>query len=592
MIYVFRTEELMFGKKGVFAKASAKLLMSVLGVNRSNRIYNRISGRDDYLDAIMEELHISCDIDSKSLANIPSEGPAVVLFNHPTGIIDGLLALKVCSMVRSDVKMLGNYIIERVEPLKKYIIPVNPFDNRTGGNLGGLKQAMQHLSDGGLLILFPAGEVDTWQDGWHGIRDKRWDRAAIKFISRSGASIVPAWITARNSVWFRLAGKIDPRLRTALLCREIFNKSGKTIPVTIGASIAASKLKELTDPEAYADYLRAMVEYLGGCREKPVRSIAEIEAVHVDLSNITEAPSTEILKAEIAAISDEHKLFDYGDCFSIYCSPPELIPNMMTEIGRMREITFRRIGEGSMNPLDLDRYDQYYHQLFIWDNSADTLVGAYRLGLGNQIVPKYGLDGFYTHSLFNYDEAMKDILTQTIELGRSFVVSDYQRKPASLLMLWKGILYMLLKHDEYRYLLGPVTISGEFQRSSKTIIVTHLRQQNFDDETSRMVHPRTGLDGIDFPINPKLIEKVESIGLIDKIVCDIEKDERAIPVLIKKYLQLNSHVLGFNVDHDFCDALDALMLLDLKLMPDSKILMLSKEIEDIDVVARFKAVAE
>jgi putative hemolysin len=293
------------------------------------------------------------------------------------------------------------------------------------------------------------------------------------------------------------------------------------------------------------------------------------------------------MKAEIEALGAEGKLFDYGDTYSIYLAKYEQIPNIMREIGRLREITFRAIGEGSMKDCDVDEYDTYYRQLFIWDNEADVIVGGYRMGFGGEIMQSHGIDGFYTHSLFAYDKEMGSMLGQTIELGRSFVCKAYQRKPASLLMLWRGILYALLQNTEYNYLVGPVTISGEFQRSSKTLIMHHLLQQHFDFELAQHVHPRTGAEGIDFPLDERLIKNIDSIELIDKIVRDIEMGERTIPILFKKYLQLGSHVLGFNVDHDFCDALDALMLLDLSRIPDSKVQMLAREVDDEIVARRF-----
>jgi putative hemolysin len=304
-----------------------------------------------------------------------------------------------------------------------------------------------------------------------------------------------------------------------------------------------------------------------------------------DMSDIIPAVDKDILRAEVEALAPECKLFDHGEHFSVYLAKTEDIPLMMREIGRLREITFRSIGEGSMKSLDIDQYDAYYRQLFIWDKEAGALVGAYRMGFGGEIMEHYGLDGFYTHSLFAYDKEMGSMLGQTIELGRSFVCKAYQRKPASLLMLWRGILYALLQNTEYNYLIGPVTISGEFQRSSKTLIMHHLLQQHFDFELAQHVHPRTGAEGIDFPLDERLIKNIDSIELIDKIVRDIEMGERAIPILFKKYLQLGSHVLGFNVDHDFCDALDALMLLDIEEVPEQKMQMLVKEVSE-DVVAQ------
>ncbi|MBE6201531.1 MAG: lysophospholipid acyltransferase family protein [Rikenellaceae bacterium] len=588
MTKLLTTDDLMFGHKSVLWRLLAKVALWLFGARKANKAYANVVDKTDMsLAAITAELQITPKFDPKSLENIPAQGPTIIICNHPTGIVDGIILLDIVTRVRQDVKFLGNFLLERVEPMKPYLIPVNPFEERKGGNIYGLKEGLRHLHEGGCLLLFPAGEVSTWQKGWHHIADKKWDTAAIKLMRKSKATIVPAWIDGRNSLTFRVLGKIHPRLRTAMLLHEIFNKRGKTFPTTIGAPIPPVRLRELEDLDDFAHYTRAMVDYLKDCREKPVRSLAEIEASQGSTDDIIAPVSLDLLKLDIEGLGAEGKLFDYGDTYSIYLARYEQIPNVMREIGRLRELTFRAIGEGSQKACDTDEYDTYYRQLFIWDNEAQTIVGGYRMGFGGEIVKDRGIDGFYTHSLFAYDKEMAPMLSRTIELGRSFVCKAYQRKPASLLMLWRGILYALLKNEEYDYLIGPVTISGEFQRSSKTLIMTHLQQHHFDHELAAHIRPRTGAEGIDFPLDGRLIEKIESIELIDKIVKDIEMGERAIPILFKKYLQLGSYVLGFNVDHDFCDALDALMLLDLSRVPDSKVQMLAREVEPELVAKRF-----
>jgi putative hemolysin len=586
---LFSTEEFMFGRKGPFARLMAKFILWAFGAHKATKAYNNIMDQPDQsLATILREIKVGVDVDSKSIANIPAEGPAIVICNHPTGIVDGIVMLYAITQVRQDVKVLGNFLLNRVEPITPYLFPVNPFEEKQGGSLAGLKLGLKHLSEGGCLLLCPAGEVSTWHGGWGKkyVTDKEWHSSAIKLIRKSEATIVPSWIDARNSTLFHLLGKIHPRLRTAMLLREIFNKKGKTIPITIGSALPASRLKEITDFKEYRNYLRATVDYLRDCREKPVRSLDDIAKDQGDMNDIIPAIDKEVLAAEIASLPAESKLFDHGDHYSVYLSPSAQIPNLMQEIGRQREITFRSIGEGSMKPVDIDKYDDYYHQLFIWDHEAQALVGAYRMGFGSEIMPKYGLDGFYTHSLFRYNKEMEGMLTHAVELGRSFITASYQRKPTSLLMLWKGIFHTMFSCEDAQYLVGPVTISGEFQRSSKTIIMTHLTQQHFDHEVAAHIHPCTGAEGIDFPINSSLIERVDNISLIDKIVCDIEKDERSIPVLIKKYLQLGSRIVGYNVDHDFCDALDALMILDLQNIPEQKLHMLFRDMNE-EIVQRF-----
>ncbi len=589
---LFSTEDFTFGRKGIFARLMSKLILWVFGGYKANTAYENIMNQPTQdFDTILREIKVKVDVDQKSIDNIPATGPVIIICNHPTGIPDGIVMLQAITRVRQDVKVLGNFLLNRVEPMKPYLFPVNPFDEVKGGSLAGLKLGLKHVSEGGCLLLCPAGEVSTWHGGWgkKWVSDRKWHTSALKFIRKSGATVVPCWIDARNSVTFHLLGKIHPRLRTIMLCREIFNKKGKTFPIIIGAPIASSRLKELEDFDTYAKYLRAMVDYLRDCHEKPVRSLADIAREQGNMSDIEAPVEREALRAEVEGLSSECKLFDHSDHFSVYLAKTKDIPLMMREIGRLREITFRSIGEGSMKSCDIDQYDDYYRQLFIWDKEAGALVGAYRMGFGGEIMERYGLDGFYTHSLFRYDNELKEMLQQSIELGRSFITTDYQRKPTSLLMLWRGIFHTLLSHHDYRYLVGPVTISGEFQRSSKTIILNHLQQQCFNHEIAKHVHPQTGAKGIDAPIDSSLIEKVENIALVDKIVCDIEKDERSIPVLIKKYLQLGSQVVGFNVDHDFCDALDALMVLDLENVPEQKMQMLVREIDEEIVASRLAA---
>ncbi len=576
----------MFGKKGFFPRLLASTIMSVFGLNRANKVYNDTYCAEDYTGALLSETGISYGISPKDRANIPAAGPMIVICNHPTGASDGIVLIDLLTKVRPDIKFMGNFLLNRIEPLRRNIIAVDPFDSKSRDkNIKGLRESMAHLKEGGVLAIFPAGEVATWQDGFSGLRDKDWDPAVIKFIRKAGVPILPMYIEGKNSLMFRLAGKIHPMLRTALLPHELFNKRGRTVNVIAGTPIPVKKVEELDD-DNYSRYLRASVDYLEGSRD-PRKSADSPHTAERSLDGIVARPAEADLKSEADAIKSDYLLFDFGDQ-SLYCAPSTVIPNILTEIGRLREITFRAIGEGTQKEIDLDKYDEYYYHLFLWDNTKNAIVGAYRVGFGDEIIRKYGVSGFYTHSLFRYGEQMKPVLEKTIELGRSFVAPEYQKKPNSLMLLWKGIIYLLLKHRQFRNLLGPVTISGEFRDSSKAVIAAYLSRHHFNEKLGAMVEPVTGMKGIKTDIDLSLIENIRSMDLVSKLINDIEQEERFLPVLVKKYLGLCSSVLGFNVDHDFCDALDALMLLDMKHVPETSILMLSKEITDIDVVARFK----
>lgn len=579
-------EEFMFGRKGFFPRLLANAIMSIFGLNKANKVYNDTFHAEDYTAALLSETGISYSISPKDRANIPAQGPMIVICNHPTGASDGIVLIDLLTKVRPDIKFMGNFLLNRIEPLRPNIIAVDPFDSKSRDkNVKGLRESMAHLKAGGVLAIFPAGEVSTWQDGFSGIRDKDWDPAVMKFIRRAGVPVLPMFIEGKNSLMFRLAGKVHPMLRTALLPHELFNKRGRTVEVVAGTPIAPKRLEEL-DGDNYSKYLRASVDYLKGSRA-PRKSACGIGQPNEQIDNIVPRPAEADLMAELNAIKNEYMLFDFGEQ-SLYCAPSAEIPNLLIEIGRLREITFRAIGEGTQKEIDLDRYDEYYYQLFLWDKVKNAVVGAYRVGFGDEIIKKYGVSGFYTDSLFRFGDEIAPVLEETIELGRSFVAPEYQKRPASLMLLWKGIVYLLLKHKQFRNMMGPVTISGEFRDSSKTIIAAYLRRHHFNEKLGAMVNPVTGMKGIKSDIDISLIENIGSVDLIGKLVSDIEQDERPVPVLVKKYLGLSSSVLGFNVDPDFCDALDALMLLDMKHVPESSIAMLSKEITDIDVVARFK----
>lgn len=587
-IRLVNREELMFGKKGPFAKALSGCVMAMFGLNRLNRFYAGVYHEEDFTGSALQKLNIKYTIDPADLSNIPESGPLVIIGNHPTGALDGIMLIDALSKVRPDVKFMGNFILNRIEPIRDRIIAVDPFDSRARDkNLKGLKQSIDHLNGGGCLVMFPAGEVATWQKGFSHLQDKEWEASAMKFIRRAKVPVLSLFIEAKNSTLFRLMGKIHPMLRTAMIPRELFNKRNKTINIVVGSEIGPNRTESLSE-KTYNNYMRATVDYLGYCRTKPKNEhVLSEQAVSADFSGIVERPSVESMRAELDSIRRDYLLFDYGE-FSLYCVPSGVIPNVMQEIGRMREITFRAIGEGTFKEIDVDKFDGFYHQMFLWDNKEEAIVGAYRVGFGDEIMPAHGIEGFYTNTLFRYAPDMASVLEKTIELGRSFIAKEYQRKPNSLMLLWKGLLYVMLKYPQFRYMLGPVTISGDFQDSSKSIIAAHLKYTHYNEELAAMVSPVLGMKGIKSDIDTTLIKDVEPIDLIGKIVMDIEQEKRNIPVLIKKYIGLNSTVLGFNVDPDFNNALDALMLLDMKHIPENTIQMLSKEITDIDVMSRFK----
>jgi hypothetical protein len=297
-------------------------------------------------------------------------------------------------------------------------------------------------------------------------------------------------------------------------------------------------------------------------------------------------PQEKILE-EIKSLEKEHLLFKLKN-FAVYCSPSHEIPSILNEIGRLREITFREVGEGTNSSIDLDEFDLYYHQLFIWDLDGLRIVGAYRIGKGADILHEFGLGGFYVQSLFRMKDGFMPVLQQSLELGRSFVVKEYQRQPMPLFLLWKGILYFLLKNPDYRYLIGPVSISNNYSKISKEMIIKFIMAHHFDWNMARLTLPRNAFKFKSQDPNINVItENMSDINKLDQIIGDVDELNTGLPVLLKKYIKLNAKIIGFNVDPMFNNCLDGLILLDVYDVPKNVIESLSKEVNDGSILNRF-----
>lgn len=267
---------------------------------------------------------------------------------------------------------------------------------------------------------------------------------------------------------------------------------------------------------------------------------------------------------EVEALPVHQCLVTQGG-FSVYMAKADQIPNALQEIGRLREITFREVGEGTGQARDLDEYDAYYWQLFIWDIAARCIVGGYRIGAGDIIYTERGIKGFYISSLFMIDEAFGDVLKQSLELGRSYVISEYQKKRLPLFLLWKGILFFLMRHPSCRYLIGPVSISKFYSDLSKSVIVAFVKERYYDEQHARFITPRKPFTVPLRDVNLEAtLKEIKDIDALENFLEHIEPHYFRLPVLLKQYIHQNARFIGFNLDPNFNDALDGLMLLDLK----------------------------
>lgn len=579
------------GLNTIGGESIAKLLMSLLKINKINSEYAKISNLKgiEFLTKLLERLDIKYEISPEELKRIPKEGPFIIISNHPYGGIDGIILLKIIQELRPDFKMMANFLLRRIDPLKDSIIPVDPFEgeSQTSGSVTGIKHALSHLRDGKPLGIFPAGEVSTYYNTESpGVADKQWNDSIVKFIKKMEVPIIPVYFKGTNSRLFHILGLIHPMLRTAKLPSELFNKKNKLVKLRMGLPIMPKEQQEFKDTARFGRFLRLKTCALGSSIE--VKKFFNYRhKANAKQEEIATAVPQELIESEIESVRNEHLLFKSKN-FCVFCAPSFCIPNIMSEIGRLRELTFRDIGEGTNRRIDIDEFDLYYNQLFIWDEEMKKIVGAYRVGKGKEILERYGKKGFYIQTLFKIDNAFQSVLRESIELGRSFIVKDYQRKPLPLFLLWKGILYFLIKNPEYRYLIGPVSISNRFSNFSKGLIINFLKTNYYDQEFARLISPRNNFK---VPVSKEdmevIFEKSNDINKLDKFIQDIESEEFRMPVLLKKYIKLNGKIIGFNVDPKFNNALDGLLILDLFQVPIETIESLSKEINDKSLLDRF-----
>lgn len=574
----------------ILGETAAKILMNLLQLDKLNRIYSEIGNIEgmEFLDALIERFGIRFEISAEELSRIPLSGPFITVSNHPFGGIDGLILLKLITQRRPDYKMMGNFLLQRIEPIKSYIIPVNPFEDykQVNSSFKGLKHGMKHIEGFHPLGIFPAGEVSSFNHNVEGISDRQWQNSIIKFIKKSGVPVIPIYFQGTNSWLFHALGRIHPVLRTIKLPSELMNKNNKIIQVRIGKAISLNDQQEIKEVDRYGRYLRAKTYALGSSLAVKKFFIPDAPRLKNE-ETIIDPVSTEKLVIEIGTIEEDCLLFKSSG-FHVYCAPSSRIPGILAELGRLREITFREIGEGTNKKIDVDEFDIYYHQLFVWDAEAKKVVGAYRVGKGAEILREYGSSGFYVRSLFKIDKKFNGILNESLELGRSFIIKEYQRKPMPLFLLWKGILYFLIKNPEYRYLIGPVSISNRFSNFSKNVMVGFIKKNYYKAEYAKYIKPRKKFKlapptNLDMDI---LYEITRNISKLDQLISDIETNYR-MPVLLKKYLQLNGKIISFNIDPKFNECLDGLFILDIFDVPIETISSLSKEIRDESIMDRF-----
>lgn len=574
-------------KYGFIGTLIGWLLMKVLKISTLNKIYNRNKHLSDlpFLDAILDDFQIKFEIPEEDLKRLPKYGAYITISNHPLGGIDGILLLKLMLEQRQDFKIIANFLLHRIEPLKPYIMPVNPFEDRKDAksSISGFKNSILHLREGHPLGIFPAGEVSTYRDGKL-VVDKPWEEAAMKLVKKAEVPVVPIYFHAKNSKLFYKLSKISDTFRTAKLPSELLTQKRRVIKVRIGRSISVEDQKEHHTLEEFSEFLRRKTYMLSNAFEDKPKILDNLQSTlktPKTPKSIVKPVQTDLMVKEVEALRKDNSRLLVSKNYEVFLAQANKIPFILREIGRLREITFREVGEGTNEAIDLDAFDNYYHHMFLWDNENNVLAGAYRMGLGSKIFERYGIDGFYLQDLFRFEPELYKMMSQSIEMGRAFIIKDYQQKPMPLFLLWKGIVHTTLRFPEHNYLIGGVSISNQFSNFSKSLMVEFMKSHYYDPYIAQYVRPKK-----EFKVKLKdadkdfVFDEAEAdLNKFDKFIDEIEPGALRLPVLLKKYIKQNARLVAFNVDPLFNNSVDGLMYIKIADLPESTVRPVMEEFQ-------------
>jgi putative hemolysin len=568
---------------GIPGSLLAAMTMKIAGLDKLNELYDRLADYKgvEFSDKVLEFLEITLNVNTSALENIPKEGGVVITSNHPFGGLDGLAALSILGKVRKDVKILTNFILSKVPNVSDHFIPINTtyaFGKFTAPTISGLRQAEEHLLKGGLLVIFPAGEVSSWNNQGKVVEDAEWMTYISRQVRRSKCPVIPMYFHGKNSKYFQWLGRISTKLSDLRFTGEIFDKKGKEIKVRIGSVIQHAELEKFQEDKIVAKFLRSRSYML------EADTIEKDESVYT--TRLGDFVPTDVLLKELEENKDAH-LFDVGT-LSCYLFDYNRIPNMMREIAVRREEAFRAVGEGTNNSVDTDPYDVYYKHLVLWDNTTKDLVGAYRLGLGADILRERGIHGFYADTLFRYSDKFAPVLEKCVELGRSFVCVSHQKDTLALMLLLKGLFYTLMKYPEYKYLIGPVSISSWYPMLYRSVMIHYLKQFHRNPAYDDMTNPKTPFVPDFGRVDPDalLFGKTANLEMFDRYLLRMSGGQYRLPPLLKKYIKMGSKIIDYNVDPDFNYCVDGLIMLALEDIPTDDLDSLSREFGDREPIYR------
>ncbi|TDF34590.1 lysophospholipid acyltransferase family protein [Alteromonadaceae bacterium M269] len=537
-----------------------KFLDFFLGIKKLNAIYteNDMSGlpKDEFAEKLLlKALNLNINGIDELQAKIPKTGPVMISANHPFGGIEGVILALYISRVRPDLKVLVNEGLRIFPELKDYFIFTNPLSERNPKNGPSLRHCKKHLQSGGALLIFPAGRVSYYQPEKGRISEHEWNRVVGRLIQSCDATYLPVFIEGTNSKLFYNLGRIYYRLRMLRLAHELSNKKGATVNLYTGNPVPAKMLGKTKSDREVTDLCKAL-----SYAQDPIsrQEWAPDPVTHLK-PLAEEIPASEILE-EVANLPEENHLLDYRE-YAVYYGFQKDLPKTLHEIARQREITFRDHNEGSGEPIDTDHFDATYTHLFAIQKETGKLVGAYRMGQTDLLLKDGDLSQLYLSKMFKFGPDFVNQKQPCLEMGRSFIVKEYQGSFHGLFMLWRGISTFMCRNPRYRVLYGTVSISKLYDMRSAAFVREALVTPTND------VKPVAEMDT---PLHPELQDYQKAYSLRDDItpmLTSVEQDGKDIPVLLKHYMKLEAKFHCLGIDKSFNDTPGLLLSVDLPKAP-------------------------
>jgi putative hemolysin len=556
--------------RGALFSLVEKPLSHLLCLPRLNSLYSRVhdeahwveKDHDDFIGKALNLLGVNASLDQRELKSIPKSGPSVVVANHPFGVVEGLILMQMLKTVRPDVKIMANFMLGLIPEMKEHLISVDPFGRKKShlGNISGLKEAVKWVRSGGMLAVFPAGEVASLNIKGAKVEDPVWSPTVGGIIKRTGASATPVFFHGRNSFLFQAAGMIHPGLRTALLPRENLKKKTGLVEFAVGNTVSGERLASLESKRDIVEYLRFRTYCL---RSRFNKRRGSLPALKKKEQPIGERAARHRIVTELTMLGPQSVLVENNE-FSVHEVHAADCPFILHEIGRLREKTFRKVGEGTGRSVDVDSFDNTFIHLVLWHKEKKEIAGAYRIARADEQLKRFGLKGIYSHSFFRFDPQFFDKVSPALELGRSFIRPSFQKNYYSLMMLWKGIASYLARNPQYRYLFGCVSISNDYATISREFMADSLMTYSGRADLAKLISPARPLKFKKLKSWKKTLPGVSFTDHSDleKVVQDIEGGG-GIPVLLRHYLKIGGRLVGFNIDPEFNNALDGLIVVDL-----------------------------